>query len=639
MAVKTKIVYKLYSLYHSLERTYKRKILLLIDGGLCFLSILCAFILRDSLSLLVVSIDDYFWPILFLIAVKLLIFKLKGMYNPILRYTGMEFISMAAQAVILSSGILVFLGYLQGNWPLPRSVLAIDALLTLVLIVFSRILIGRLFRELKDRVGNHQERQKLVIYGAGDAGSQLARALLYESQYEIVGFVDDNPDLRRQVIQGFKVFSPNDLNKLYQKYAFDLVVLAMTDLSKTRRREIVESLDRLPIVVKTVPPMAKLVSGDVSISHLRNIDVTELLGREEVLPYPELLHINITGKSVLVTGAGGSIGSELCRQIAQLEPKCLILYEMSEFALYSIDTELTETYPQLSCVAYLGNINDEFHLQTVLRKHSVDTIYHAAAYKHVPIVEANPALGIHNNVRGSLTVARSAIACQVSNMVLISTDKAVRPTNIMGASKRIAELVVQSLADLGDHGTCFTCVRFGNVLDSSGSVVPRFRKQLAEGHALTVTHPDVTRYFMSIPEAVRLVIQAGAMAAGGEVFLLDMGEPILIYDLAVQMIRLSGLELGKDIDIQITGLRPGEKLYEELLIDKSKATATHHPRIFCAQEYRWPWHDLEPQLERLLMATQTYNLSDLMVILKKLVPEYQPPRLSEEIMQSQKNPN
>jgi FlaA1/EpsC-like NDP-sugar epimerase len=254
-------------------------------------------------------------------------------------------------------------------------------------------------------------------------------------------------------------------------------------------------------------------------------------------------------------------------------------------------------------------------------------------------VEANPALGIHNNVRGSLTVARSAIACQVSNMVLISTDKAVRPTNIMGASKRIAELVVQSLADLGDHGTCFTCVRFGNVLDSSGSVVPRFRKQLAEGHALTVTHPDVTRYFMSIPEAVRLVIQAGAMACGGEVFLLDMGKPIRIYDLALQMIRLSGLELGKDMDIQITGLRPGEKLYEELLIDKTKATATHHPRIFCAQEYRWPWNDLEPQLERLLMATQTYNLSDLMVILKKLVPEYQPPCLSEEIMQSQKNPN
>ncbi|MGL5035652.1 MAG: UDP-N-acetylglucosamine 4,6-dehydratase family protein, partial [Microcystaceae cyanobacterium] len=367
-----------------------------------------------------------------------------------------------------------------------------------------------------------------------------------------------------------------------------------------RRREIVEYIEKLPIIVKTLPTIAKLMSGEFSINNLRNIDVTELLGREEVQPYPDLLQTNITNKQVLVTGAGGSIGSELCRQIAQLHPKSLVLYEMSEFALYTIEQELHKAYPKLKCFGYLGNVTDELHFRKILRRHQVQTIYHAAAYKHVPIVEANPTLGITNNVQGTLSVAQAAIACEVEKMVLISTDKAVRPTNIMGASKRIAELVIQAFADLKDHQTCFTCVRFGNVLDSSGSVVPLFRRQIAEGQALTVTDSDVTRYFMSIPEAVRLVIQAGAMSQGGEVFLLDMGEPIRIYDLAVQMIRLSGLELGRDIDIQITGLRPGEKLYEELLIDTTKATETLHPRIFCAQEPHLAWSELTSQLEKLL---------------------------------------
>jgi FlaA1/EpsC-like NDP-sugar epimerase len=341
------------------------------------------------------------------------------------------------------------------------------------------------------------------------------------------------------------------------------------------------------------------------------------------MPYPELLSVNITGKSVLVTGAGGSIGSELCRQIAQLEPKCLVMYEMSEFALYSIDLELAETYPHLQRGAYLGNVTEQLPFQNVLRKHQVDTIYHAAAYKHVPIVEGNPALGIYNNVQGTLSVAQAAIACKVANFVLISTDKAVRPTNVMGASKRVAELVIQSLADL-NHSTCFTCVRFGNVLDSSGSVVPRFRKQIANGLPITVTHKDITRYFMSIPEAVRLVIQAGAMSTGGEVFLLEMGEPIRIYDLAQQMIRLSGLEPGKDIEIQVTGLRPGEKLYEELLIDQTKAEPTKHPRVFSAKEHKLSWDILEGKLEKLLFQTQTGNYPELINHLKELVTEYQP---------------
>jgi FlaA1/EpsC-like NDP-sugar epimerase len=349
-----------------------------------------------------------------------------------------------------------------------------------------------------------------------------------------------------------------------------------------------------------------------------------LLGREEVLPYPELLHLNVTGKSVLVTGAGGSIGSELCRQIAQLDPKCLILYELNEFALYTIDLELKESYPTLCHYPYLGNITDATHFQFLLQQHQVDTIYHAAAYKHVPLVEINATQGVYNNVAGSLIAAQSAINCRVSNFVLISTDKAVRPTNVMGASKRVAELVVQSLADLPQTPTRFAIVRFGNVLGSSGSVVPRFRQQIALGKPITVTHQDVTRYFMSIPEAVRLVMQAGAMAQGGEVFLLDMGEPVRIYDLAERMIRLSGLEPGHDIEIQVTGLRPGEKLYEELLIDPKIAKPTKHPRIFCASESKLSYETLLPQLKSLLEKAQNQEHNELIRLLQEIVPEYQP---------------
>ena len=617
----TRIAQLLFNAYHSLGRPYKRKILWLLDVFLFVVSILGAFCLID-LSLLA-KVDHYLFPILLLISIKLIVFRVKGLYSSILRYTGIDFVSTIGQAVLISAAIIVFLGYLGGIWPLPRSVLVVDALLTLFLVASSRIFIRSLFKALNQKISN-QEKQRLMIYGAGEAGSQLVRSLLYESRYELVGFLDDDEELHHQYVQGLRVFSPRDLSFLYQKYPFDMVVLAMTHLSKTRRRAIVEQLETLPVLVKTVPTVASLMAGDISMTNLRNIDVTELLGREEVLPDPRLLQTNITNKAVLVTGGGGSIGSELCRQIAQLQPQCLVVYELSEFALYSIEQELRKYFPQLTLFAYLGNITDELHLRQVLRRHRIQTIYHAAAYKHVPIVEANPTLGIHNNVKGTLNVAQAAIACDVANMVLISTDKAVRPTNVMGASKRVAELIVQALADLGEHHTCFTCVRFGNVLDSSGSVVPLFRRQIAEGQPLTVTHPEVTRYFMSIPEAVRLVIQAGAMAQGGEVFLLDMGEPIRIYDLAQQMIRLSGLELGRDIEIQITGLRPGEKLYEELLIDTHKAQKTLHPRIFCAQEHRFSWSELTSQLEKLLLASQTHHDQEIRDLLKVLVPEYAP---------------
>jgi FlaA1/EpsC-like NDP-sugar epimerase len=612
----------LYSFYHSLSRTYKRWLLMAIDATICFLAIAGAFSLRNSV-LPTPEIFTYSGQIIFLIAIKILVFRLKGLYRPIVRYTDLEFVSTATQAVLVSSGILVFLAYLQGLWPLPRSILLIDALLTLISIVTTRIAIRSVFRQLHSYINNCETCQQVVIYGAGVSGSQLARALAQEPTYQIVAFVDDNPELQQQVIQGIKVYPPTDLHRLWAQRPFNTVVLAMPALEAVRKREIIARLDTLPINVKTIPPMRQLLSGEVSISQIRNVDVADLLGREEVLPYPELLKINVTGKSVLVTGAGGSIGSELCRQVAQLSPKCLILYELNEFALYNIDLELAEHYPYLKRVAYLGNVTDKNFFEKVVRKHAVDTIYHAAAYKHVPLVESNADRGVYNNVFGTLTAAEVAIANSVKNFVLISTDKAVRPTNIMGTSKRVAELIIQALAQLSNVSTCFAIVRFGNVLDSSGSVVPRFRKQIAQGKPLTVTHPDITRYFMSIPEAVRLVMQAGAMASGGEVFLLEMGDPVRIYDLALQMIRLSGLEPGRDIEIKFTGLRPGEKLYEELLIDGDNVRPTKHPKIYCANERTIGWETLQFSLEDLLTNIQSHNIEKLIEILKRLVPEYQ----------------
>jgi FlaA1/EpsC-like NDP-sugar epimerase len=622
--MKNYLVDRLHFVYCSISRPYKRRLLIFTDAILFALAISGSFVLRfNSVSVGIKRLEQYDWLILLLIVIKLVIFNFKGIYRPILRYTGIEFLSTAAQAVLYSSGLLVFLVYLQGNPSLPRSILIIDAFLTLVLIIGARLIIRALFRQLISGI-NNQPPERLLIYGAGVAGSQLARALFQEPTYRLVGFVDDNPELKHQVILGFRVYPPTELFKLWERSPFDTVILAIPALESSRKREIIRELEALPVAVKTIPPLRKLLSGEVSISEIQDIDVAELLGREEVMPYPELLRINVTGKSVMVTGAGGSIGSELCRQIAQLNPKCLVMLELSEFSLYNIDLELAETYPDLKRVAYLGSVTDWDYVQSIIHSNSVNTIYHTAAYKHVPLVEANAAQGVYNNVFGTLTTAQCAIAGSVENFVFISTDKAVRPTNVMGASKRIAELIIQALAEQPETSTCFAMVRFGNVLDSSGSVVPRFRKQIAQGKPITVTHPEMTRYFMSIPEAVRLVMQAGSLANGGEVFLLDMGEPIRIYDLALQMIRLSGLEPEQDIEIKFTGLRPGEKLYEELLIDGDNINPTKHPRIFSANESKISWEQLKPRLGTLLEKARLNDYEGLILELKRLVPEYQP---------------
>jgi FlaA1/EpsC-like NDP-sugar epimerase len=406
------------------------------------------------------------------------------------------------------------------------------------------------------------------------------------------------------------------------KNSCNTILLAMPSIRMEDRRRILERLTLTGAIIKTVPNFNDILTGKLSVNEVRQIDIEELLGRDIVRPDPNLLSQNITGKSILVTGAGGSIGSELCRQIAQQTPSCLVLYELNEFALYTIGMELSEQYPHIQLISCLGSVMDRDHFMMVLSQYDVETVYHAAAYKHVPLVENNPNRGVLNNVLGTLVAVECAIACQVKNFVLISTDKAVRPTNVMGASKRIAELILQALAEYQSGNTCLAMVRFGNVLGSSGSVVPRFSKQIAKGGPITLTHPDITRYFMSTPEAARLVIQASALAKGGEIFLLDMGEPVKIYDLAVRMILLNRLVPERDIQIQITGLRSGEKLYEELLVDKTNARNTLHPKIFAAYEPRLTWQELEPKLNVLIAAAKTNKDAEMMAILQDLVPEY-----------------
>ncbi|GCL51965.1 polysaccharide biosynthesis protein CapD homolog [Microcystis aeruginosa NIES-3804] len=631
-----KLANKILKLANSLSRSSKRSLLIVTDCLIFCLTIYLAFSLRLNLSLEYQQIRPFFREIFSLIAIKLLVFYLRGIYRPVVRYTGLEFLSSVMQAVLYSSGVLISLAYFQGDTFLPRSVLIIDALLTLVLVIGVRLLIRSVFHRLNIYVSSVDREPTIVIYGAGVVGRQLARSLQNDPHYRLLAFVDDNPDLQQRVIQGIRVYPSSQLTLLHQKQAFDWVVLAIPNVAKARKRQIIESLETLPIDIKTVPPLSKILSGETTINQIRSVDVSELLGREEILPHPELLGKNVTGKAVLVTGGGGSIGSELCRQIAFLKPKCLVIYELNEFSLYKIDLDLGENYSDLRKYAYLGNVLDRNHLDRVIQQHQIETIYHTAAYKHVPLVEANASQGVYTNVWGTLNVAQTAIENSVSNLVLISTDKAVRPTNIMGASKRCAELVVQALAALPDTSTHCAIVRFGNVLDSSGSVVPRFREQIAQRKNITLTHRDIIRYFMSIPEAVRLVMQAGAMARGGEVFLLDMGEPVRIYDLALQMIRLSGLELGQDIDIEITGLRPGEKLYEELLIDTDKARPTAHPKIFCANEHFLAWDKLQIKLEQLLNSIQLNDRQGLVKSLQDLVPEYRTPQQMASNLSSKK---
>jgi FlaA1/EpsC-like NDP-sugar epimerase len=521
---------------------------------------------------------------------------------------------------------------------IPRTVAIILPLVLFNLLALTRVLISLLLVDFLHMAKAVKSPQRVVIFGAGLAGTQLAASLRRERDISVIGFVDDDYRLDMQRIDGLTIWHSARLNDVVDRHHVDEVLLAIPSASRSRRREIIERLQASPVRVRSLPSVANIIDGRVSISDLREVQVEELLGREPVEPNEILLGKTLVGKTVLVTGAGGSIGSELCRQIMLCHPAHLILVEQSEYALYAIESELRDTMAQqgltFPLVAELANIADPRATERVFGKWRPQTVFHAAAYKHVPLVEANPITGIRNNVFGTLACCQAAEKVGTESFILISTDKAVRPTNVMGASKRVCELILQARAAEQGKGsvgrTTFAMVRFGNVLGSSGSVVPKFKAQIAAGGPVTLTDRRITRYFMTIPEAAQLVIQAGGMAKGGDVFVLDMGQPIQILDLASAMIRLSGLTVrdgdNPDGDIEITeiGLREGEKLYEELLIGENPLP-TMHERIVRAQEQMLPWSELAPQLDKMRQLAVDGDGPAMVGLLRELVPEFQRP--------------
>lgn len=569
------------------------------------------------------------WLLFALVPVAgVLIFARLGLYRAVVRFMGVQAITAVCKGVALLALVIWGAAYLAELSLFPRSLPIIFALVALVYVGGSRLLVRNYYHWLSSR---YVEKERVLIYGAGNSGAQLAIALTGASEYLPVGFLDDDRSLWKSTVTGLPVYPPDSLGDLIDGNEITQVLLALPSVGIAQRRRILESLSAYPVRVKTVPTMAEIIAG-TEVNRLRDVDPEDLLGRDPVLPDNKRIGKGLTGKSVMVTGAGGSIGSELCRQILRHRPKTLVLFEQSEFSLYSIERELKEANETealgVSIYPLLGSVVHRRRCESALRAFGVDTVYHAAAYKHVPLVEHNVIEGVQNNVFGTWHMAEAAISAGVQHFVLISTDKAVRPTNIMGASKRMAELVLQGLAERQSR-TIFSMVRFGNVLGSSGSVVPLFWQQIKNGGPVTVTHPEIIRYFMTIPEASQLVLQAGCMAEGGEVFVLDMGEPVKIIDLARKMIHLMGFEEKSernpdgDIEIIYTGLRPGEKLYEELLIGNNPQ-GTDHPRIMMAREASMQWEDVEATLKQLMRASQEFDCRRLVEILKDAPTGYAP---------------
>jgi len=619
----------------NLSRLQKQITLLVFDSVALMTILLASFSIR--LGYLYVPGSDLVWVVLASPFIAVPVFVRFGLYRAVMRYIGFKALWSIVQAVTLYALLWSMIGFMASVDGIPRSTILINWLLGIIIIGGSRMVGSWLLSE-----GQNKNTTRVIIYGAGSAGRQLLIALTQSSEFRPVAFVDDNAQLRHQLIHGIEVFSREDLDRLIEQKNATEVLLAMPTISRIQRNEIISFLESFHVLVRSIPGVSELAQGRVKVADLREVSVKDLLGRDSVTANKELMSLNITNKVVMVTGAGGSIGSEMCRQILLLRPQVLIMFERSEVALYSIDQELSRTaMPSSKILPMLGSVSNRNRLSQIMKRFDVHTIYHAAAYKHVPMVEYNNTEGVSNNVFGTLNCAQVAIDHGVETFVLISTDKAVRPTNTMGATKRFAEMILQALtvsqenqnsqrgAEEGQYRTRFSMVRFGNVLGSSGSVIPLFRKQIKQGGPVTVTDPEIQRYFMSIPEAVELVIQAGAMSKGGDLFVLDMGKPVRILDLAQKMIRLSGLRLKDelypdgDIEIEYTGLRPGEKLYEELLIG-GNVSDTNNPMILRAEEEMLAWGDLKLILDELEQAVDSGDQGKLRQLLIKAVPGFKP---------------
>ncbi|ALO33672.1 nucleoside-diphosphate sugar epimerase [Colwellia sp. MT41] len=609
----------------SLPRPYKRAISLLIDSVFLFCAFWLAFFMRlESFSPL--FNPDYWLIFAGVLPLSLLAFVKLGLYRAVLRYMNVQVVSAIIAGSFISAVFFVLFSFLFTAWT-PRTVPFIFMCLCLIFVGGSRLFVRML-------IGHQRWHKKssVLIYGAGSSGRQLATALTQGPEYHAVAFIDDDKTLHGHNIQGLRVYCADEIPELIATNNVEKILLAMPSASRSRRKDVLSKIDSLGVQVLTIPGMADIVQGKTKLEEFKDVGVEDLLGRDAVAPKPELMNADIAGKVVMVTGAGGSIGSELCRQIIQLKPTKLVLFDLSEFALYTIDKELNEFKQAhdltVDIFPLMGSVQRVNRIETVMKSFAVQTVYHTAAYKHVPLVEHNVVEGVRNNIFGTYRAARAAINAKVETFVLISTDKAVRPTNIMGTTKRMAELILQALAKTQDS-TRFCMVRFGNVLGSSGSVVPLFRKQIRAGGPVTLTHPDITRYFMTIPEAAQLVIQAGAMGKGGDVFVLDMGDSVKIIDLASKIIHLSGYSIKDaqnpegDIEIKCTGLRPGEKLYEELLIGDN-VTGTNHERIMSAQEVMLDWHELEPLLDKLDNACHEFDHELIREILLKAPTGFNP---------------
>ena len=608
-----------------MPRLAKRLIVGLSDLCLCVLTVWLAYYLR--IGEFVSLSESAIFPVAASIALSMPLFFIFGFYRAIFRYSNWSAILTIARACLIYGLIYGSIFTVGGISGVPRTIGIIQPILLFLFVAGTRISASLLLGTQFTSLWKTSQRQRVLIYGAGKSGRQLADAMANNLEMRVVGFLDDNSGLQGRVLNGLPVYSPSNLAALVKTLTINVVLLAIPSVSRSRRNEILSQISNVKVSVRTLPSVSDLAQGKVSVSDIYDLELDDLLGREPVVPDKTLLAKTISQKTVLVTGAGGSIGGELCRQIAMLQPKKLLLVEQSEFALYNIHQELESAAPETLLVPLLASVQDIQRISDIMSTFKPETVYHAAAYKHVPLVEHNVVEGFNNNVFGTLNTVNAAIKYKVNHFVLVSTDKAVRPTNIMGVSKRLAELILQALSS--EHpATVMSMVRFGNVLGSSGSVVPKFRQQIQEGGPVTITHPEITRYFMTIPEAAQLVIQSGAIAKGGDVFVLDMGKPVRIIDLARKMIELSG-RTTKDqanpegeIELKFTNLRPGEKLHEELFIEDNPES-TSHSRIMRAQENYLSWDVLEKEIKLLDLAIEKNDLKSLKLIVERLIPDYQ----------------
>ncbi|MBI0415572.1 MAG: polysaccharide biosynthesis protein [Nitrosospira sp.] len=622
----------------SFSRRAKQSLVLLIDLSACIITVYIAFYLRlGEWGLIRNDINSgLFLATVISLGLALPIFFVFGFYRAIFRYSGIASFLAIVKAIVIYSFLYATFFTVIGISGIPRTVGIIQPILLLITILAIRMLARYWLGDLYQQHSNSPVLQQALIYGAGSVGRQLAQAMMNNKRVRVVGFLDDNVALQGQLINQLPIYALSQLSELIIPLKISELFLALPEENRKHRNEILRKIQDIKISIRTLPSMTELAQGKVTANDLQELDIEDLFGRESTVFDSISSNKNILGKVVLVTGAGGSIGSELCRQIFILGPAVLLLYEQNEFSLYALHQELQRRQTITGSknnifIPLLGSITDTRRISEVMASWSPHTVYHAAAYKHVPLVEHNVTDGIRNNVFGTLITARMAVKYGVSDFVLVSTDKAVRPTNVMGASKRLAEMILQALAReriISNTVTNFSIVRFGNVLESSGSVIPKFRQQIRNGGPITLTHPEVMRYFMTIPEAAQLIIQAGTMSKGGEVFLLDMGEAVKIIDLIRRMIQLSGLTLcdegnpNGDIKIEIIGLRPGEKLYEELLIG-GNPEPTSHPRIMKANEDFLPLEELEGKLQLLQAALDINDLDQIFQILERLISGYQ----------------